>query len=136
MKMQRRVVGLVVVLGTGVVGLSAPPTAAREDPAAAAPVAAASAQVAQRRLVLTVTGGGRAVADAEVLFSSESAPDKRLFTDDKGRVTWAPPAVPKVQVRIIAAGWKTHHGELAVSAEQSQHTVQLKPMPAANPTEE
>jgi hypothetical protein len=96
-------------------------------------VAAASAQFALRRLYLTVTGGGRSIADAEVLFSSESAPDKRLFTDDKGQVSWVPPGVPTIQVRIIAAGWKTHYGELAVSTERSQHTVQLKPMPAAKP---
>ena len=117
----------------GVLGAIAPVSAAAPgDPQVPVAASAGAAAVAQRRLSLTVTGSGKVIADAEVLFSAESMRDKKLYTDEEGVVTWTPPAIAKVQVRIIAAGWTTHHGEIALPpGPLPPQTIQLVQMPPA-----
>lgn len=123
-----------LALFVGVLCAIAPVSAAApgDPPVPVAAASAGAAAVAQRRVSLTVTGSGKVIADAEVLFSAESIRDKKLYTDEEGLVTWTPPAIAKVQVRIIAAGWTTYHGEIALPpGPLPPQTIQLVQMPPA-----
>lgn len=106
-----------------------PGPAASQEPAAAPP---ASAAPAQRRLEVVVTGGGKPIPEAEVLFSAQNMPDKKMFTNDKGMLSWSPPAVPKVKIRVIASGWSTYRNEIPLAGLPLRHEVALAPMQAAS----
>lgn len=99
-----------------------PPPESVAAPAPVAPAPAASvAPAVQRRLAVTVMGGGRVVPDAELLFRADSMTDKKLHTDDRGQASWSPPSqLQSLKLRVIASGWKTRHVVVALAAPAAQ----------------
>ncbi len=111
-----------------------PGPVAAPTPAGAEPGASA-APVVQRRLAVTVTGGGRVVPDAELLFRADGMADKKLHTDERGQASWSPPSqLQRLKLRVIASGWKTHHVDVPLTAPAAQSQALMVSLEADPPT--
>ncbi len=77
-------------------------------------------------LTVRVTGGGKPVAQADVRFKFASGAELAGRTDDRGTVRVSPPADGVAKVRVVAVGWDSGKGEVAVKrGKPSELAIQL-----------
>lgn len=77
-------------------------------------------------LTVRVTGGGQPVAQADVRFKFASGAELAGRTDEHGTVRVSPPADGMAKVRVVAVGWDSGKGEVAVKrGKPSELSIQL-----------
>lgn len=78
-------------------------------------------------LTVHVSGGGKPVAQADVRFKFASGAELTGRTDDRGTVRVSPPADGLTKVRVVAVGWDSGKGEVAVKrGKPSELSIQLQ----------
>jgi hypothetical protein len=84
-------------------------------------------------LKVTVSGGKKAIEQAEVVVMSVPPPgdkpaaERKGFTDKQGQCVFSALPVGTVDIRVIAKGWKTKQPQLVLKSGDNQIPIELEP---------